>query len=281
MMKKLPKSETRTEEEIRQHYEIEKELASRLREAGKSERCQMYTTVYDELYSRVPKHPQLTRQNNENAQKKYSRAQLRNLKPFLKKDGIFIEIGAGDCSLSKAVTPFVQEVHAVDVSSKIMQTFKDIPNFHIFISEGTNLPVLKNKIYIVYCNQLLEHLHPEDVKEQLRNIFAALTENGMYYCITPNRLSGPHDISKYFDDNATGFHLKEYTTGELVELLKVTGFSKIRRILGRGVYQILLPTLPFVVFEVVLSCMPKVITKTLCKTKLLRFLLGIKIIAYK
>jgi hypothetical protein len=51
----------RTAEQIREHYEIEKQLASRLRMAGKAERRTLYAALYDELYRRVPHHPQLTK----------------------------------------------------------------------------------------------------------------------------------------------------------------------------------------------------------------------------
>jgi len=40
-------------------------------------------------------------------------------------------------------------------------------------------------------------------------------------------LSGPHDISAYFDDGATGFHLKEYSNEELYRLFLKTGFKNI------------------------------------------------------
>ena len=49
----------RTFEQIREHYEIEKELAARLRSASKEERRNLYTAVYDELMQRVPQHPLL------------------------------------------------------------------------------------------------------------------------------------------------------------------------------------------------------------------------------
>lgn len=61
----------------------------------------------------------------------------------------------------------------------------------------------------------MEHLHPDDAYEQLQEIYNALIPGGIYICITPNRLSGPHDVSQYFDSIATGFHPKEYTTVEM------------------------------------------------------------------
>jgi len=73
----------------------------------------------------------------------------------------------------------------------------------------------------------MEHLHPDDAREQLGNIFAALAPGGAYVCITPNRLDGPHDISRWFSDEATGFHLKEYTVTELQRLFREAGFRQV------------------------------------------------------
>ena len=64
--------------------------------------------------------------------------------------------------------------------------------------------------------------------EQLRNLFAAIAPGGSYFCVTPSRLNGPHDVSKYFDTVARGFHLKEYTVTELEQLFRGVGFKRIQ-----------------------------------------------------
>jgi hypothetical protein len=51
----------RTRAQLREHYEVERELADALRRAGPHERRSLYATLYDELFRRVPHHPQLTR----------------------------------------------------------------------------------------------------------------------------------------------------------------------------------------------------------------------------
>ena len=63
-MKRIGKDKTRTKQQITEHYEIEKELASKLKNATKEERKIFYTKLYDELYKRVPHHPQLTGKSN-------------------------------------------------------------------------------------------------------------------------------------------------------------------------------------------------------------------------
>ena len=53
-------TEERSEERLRHHYLVERELADRLRNAPDAERGRLYPQVYDELMRRVPDHPQLT-----------------------------------------------------------------------------------------------------------------------------------------------------------------------------------------------------------------------------
>jgi hypothetical protein len=81
----------RTAEELRQHYEIEKELATRLRNSSRGERAAMYTQVYDELFRRVPKHPQWTKQNTAHRDAQLQ-GHVRLLKPFLTPDTVFMEV---------------------------------------------------------------------------------------------------------------------------------------------------------------------------------------------
>jgi len=218
----------RTPEQIREHYEIEKALANQLRVASQTERRTLYSSLYDELYRTVPHHPQLIRKANPEKNKDIVAYQMRNLGAFLKADTTFLEVGPGDCSLSITVAKQVKEVYAVDVSAEIahQKTFPD--NLKLILSDGVSVPVPSNSVDFAYSNQLMEHLHPDDALEQLKNIYQSLAPGGRYLCITPNRLLGPHDISQHFDQVATGFHLKEYTVTELTKLFRDVGFKKIR-----------------------------------------------------
>jgi hypothetical protein len=75
----------------------------------------------------------------------------------------------------------------------------------------------------------VEHLHPDDLLEQTRNIFYCLKKGGIYVCVTPHRFSGPHDISKHFKAlEASGLHLKEWTATELANLFRRAGFPQVQ-----------------------------------------------------
>jgi SAM-dependent methyltransferase len=143
-----------------------------------------------------------------------------------------LEIGAGDCSLSLNVATKVRKVYALEVSEEITRGVSPTSAFEVIYSDGCSIPLPDRTIEVAYSNQVMEHVHPDDAVEQLQNIYKVLTPGGVYICITPNRLAGPHDISQHFDPVATGLHLKEYTFSELSRLFKRTGFTKVDPYVG-------------------------------------------------
>lgn len=211
---------------VRFHYEVEKELAERLKQAPAGERLGLYGPLYDELFRRVTDHPQTLQKSSGESKRRATLEQLALIRPLLGDASCqFLEIGAGDCALSVAVAPFVESVKAIDVSKTITQSDTLPKNVSLILSDGINIPVPDNSIDLAYSNQLMEHLHPDDALAQLRNIFAALKPGGTYVCITPNRVSGPHDVSRGFTSTASGFHLKEYTMRELRSIMREAGFT--------------------------------------------------------
>ena len=281
MARKPAKSESRTIERIAAHYEIEKELANRLRGASREERRHLYASVYDEMYQRVTDHPQLTRKTSPEQSERVIAAHVKFLRPFLADDTTFLEIGPGDCALSFAVAKLVKQVYAVDVSDEITKSATQPANFSCILSDGTSIPVPAGSVNVAFSNQLMEHLHPEDAEDQLRNVFEALAPGGVYICATPNRLSGPHDVSRYFDDVATGFHLKEYTTGELSGLFKEVGFSRIRVFVGARGNFVRFPRIFIWLCEVVLRRLPSAPRRFIARTTVVRVLLGIQLAGIK
>jgi SAM-dependent methyltransferase len=279
MMKRI--SDQRTAEQVGEHYEIEKKLADRLRNASPRERSKLYGSLYDELFRRVPLHPQLTRKVSAGETQKRVSMQVKLIKPFLRKDATFMEVGAGDCALSFEVSRFVNRVLAVDVSEEITRGVTRPPNVEVRLIDGIQIALPPNSVDIAYSHHLMEHLHPEDALEQLTSIYNALAPGGVYICVTPNRLSGPHDVSKYFDDVATGFHLKEYTTFELRSLVGAVGFSRFAvRLGGMGMY-LSVPSSLVALYEKLLDALPQSPRRRIASMIPFRLLLGSRFVAYK
>jgi len=223
-------AETRSVDRLRAHYEVEQALAKRLREAPYEERATLYSQVYEELFASVPDHPQLVGKSSPAERAAEVAGQVATLKPFLggAEGGVFLEIGAGDCALSIELAPRFAAVHAIDVAETIASRSSWPDNVELHITDGREIPVEEGSVDLAFSNQLLEHLHPDDALAQTRSVWRSLRSGGAYVCLTPNRLSGPHDISMFFDDAPTGFHLREYSAGELSTLFQKAGFSRVK-----------------------------------------------------
>jgi SAM-dependent methyltransferase len=275
----VPASEPRTEAQLREHYCVERGLAERLRRASRDERRELYSVVYDEMYQRVPHHPMM--RDKRSAVARDVEPDLRFLRRFLRPGAVFMEIGAGDCTLSRRIASLVRLVYAVDVSEEITRGTRFPANFRLCLSDGTSIPVPEGSVHVAYSDQLMEHLHPEDAVRQLHNIYRALTPGGVYVCITPNRLYGPSDISCYFDETSTGFHLREYSALELHRLFKSAGFANTRSYAGARGWYVRWPLSVSAGLEWGLDALPYRVRRPLAGIKPLRALLGVRMAAVK
>jgi SAM-dependent methyltransferase len=271
--------ERRSRERLEAHYRIEKELASRLRGAGREERVGLYTELYDELYRRVPDHPQRAQKHDPGEQARSVAEQLRFLGPMLSPDMTYLEIGAGDCAVAAEVARRVRHVVAVEVSTGMTAELRLPPNLEVRITDGTHMPVADASVDLAYSNQVMEHLHPDDALEQLRDIARALHPGARYLCITPNRLNGPHDISRYFDTVATGFHLREYATYDLVRLFRGAGFRDVRVIVGARDRYSVTGTRWVSGVEHALEAVPHSLRRRLASSVAFRWMLGGRVVA--
>ena len=104
------------------------------------------------------------------------------------------------------------------------------------------MPIKKNTVDIVFSDQLIEHLHPEDTYLHLKEIRKILKQDGVYIFRTPHAYKGPSDISRYFSDEPQGFHLKEWTYTELLKLISKLNFKKIECFVDKKGKSLLIPT---------------------------------------
>lgn len=270
----------RTPEQLQEHYLIERELADRLRLAPRSQRPGLYCEVYDELFRRVQHHPQLHAANGAPRQREVD-GLLALVRGFLTSSTVMMEVGAGDCALAIRAAAIVKRVYAIDVSAQITRGVSCPANLRLVLSDGCSIPVPEGSVDVAVSNQLMEHLHPDDAREQLHNIYRSLAPGGVYVCITPNRVYGPHDISKYFDQVATGFHLIEYNARDIRRLFASAGFSGMRFYAGaRGIF-LRIPFWLIAFFEAILEAFPLGYGKRMAQTGPMRALLGLRVAAMR
>jgi SAM-dependent methyltransferase len=271
----------RSPERLRHHYEVERKLAARLQAAPRERRLHMLTGLYEELFREVPDHPRLVRKHTPEDSRANVEKQMQFMGRFLRPQTTLLEIGPGDCAFSFAAARRVRQVYAVDVDAVLSHNAQPPSNFRLFISDGVSVPVPAGSVDLAYSNQLMEHLHPDDAREQLANIFAALAPGGAYVCITPNRLDGPHDISRWFSDEASGFHLKEYTVTELERLFRETGFRGVHAYARTKSVWVRVPLALITRIEAALERTPANARKALARRWPLRGLLNCALVAVR
>lgn len=273
--------ETRSEAQIIEQYLLECTLADRLLAASPADRPWVYGEVYDELFRRLPHHPQHTRKARDPSMRKEIERQVMFLQPHLGPDKQFIEIGAGDGALSLRVAPHCASVVVIDVSEVIAERSQWPASCRFALSHGTDIPVPDGSVDVAYSNQLMEHLHPDDAQAQLRDIYRSLKRGGCYVCVTPNRAAGPWDISVYFNEVARGFHLREYSVGDLTSMFRQVGFGRIDVYAGGRGFFFRVPAALVRVAEAALQALPYRPRSKLSRWMPVRGLVGLRVVAYK
>ncbi len=268
---------------LRAQYDVERELAARLRAAPPEERAALYGTIYDELFRRLPEHAQMCADPTRAATRERTvERRVRLLRRFCRPESVLLEIGAGDCRLSLAMAPHVRTVYAVDVSPTVMAPGAAAANVECTVTpDGCRIPVPPASVDVAFSDQLIEHLHPDDVPAHLASVRAALRPGGCYICITPSALRGPFDVSRWFDDVAAGMHLHEYTTAELAALCRSAGFTRVRACLTPRGVSVPFPLAPIRALERGLQRLPLRVRRTVADWRPVRLLLGVQLIASK
>src|SRR5438045_2350051 len=110
--------DSRSPEQLRHHFEVEKELAQRLLRSTRQERTEVFRTLYQELFERVPDHPRLLRRDTAETSRRAVAARMALLRGQLPGVKTFLEFAPGDCTLAFEVCRHVDQVIAVDISDQ-------------------------------------------------------------------------------------------------------------------------------------------------------------------
>ena len=214
-------------------YCVEKRLASQIIASPSVERPSVIRHAYEYYYGTV--FPYFRGKSYaEYLKQSHSASDVENrlllLGRWLGPGCSLLEIGPGGCEILREVGRRGGQAVGLDVA--IYDEATSGGGFRHILFDGVRVPASAGVFDIVYSNQVLEHVHPEDAMGQIVSGFAVLKPGGRYVVTTPNRLSGPHDVSREFSDVASGFHLREYTTSELITMLRGAGFKTVDVMVG-------------------------------------------------
>jgi len=213
------------EEKRRRHYELEKVLAAEIMKAPPEERARITGEAMDRIFREIPWHPQLTLPEEE-----YRRRLLKKIAffdPWIPSGKDILEIGCGKGEMTAALAARSRSCTGIDISQVILEDAIGAPNVRYLVMDAVSLDLPDESFDVAVSSQLVEHLHPDDAIKHFREVNRVLRSGGRYVFNTPNRITGPWDVSRYFDKVATGFHLKEWTYGELAHVLRAAGFDRL------------------------------------------------------
>ena len=228
----IPVDANITEEMILAHWELKKRLTKELLACNPENRWEVfercYSTLYGELWwlnkfigagSTLPP-----------SQRYKNLVELIGQPP--KK---IYEIGSGKGEMMTYLASCGFECRATEITrERGKNVYQSISNLSWGISNGVHLERFEapNSYDVVVSDQVIEHLHPDDLYEHFKGVLSILSTGGRYFFATPHRHMGPSDISKIFKcDKPMGMHLKEYTYRELKEMLERAGFKDISAVL--------------------------------------------------
>lgn len=223
----IPAEASVTEQMILAHWDLERQLTSELLQSRPEDRWETFDRCYTRLYAELD----WLNRFSERADPTPLRRRIdRWLEAIGSPPKSIYEIGSGTGELISHLAQHGFNCKATEITRERGQKHvaNSQPNLSWGLSDGVHLDRFEpaETYDVVLSNQVIEHLHPEDLQTHLSSVHNILRKGGRYMFSTPHRYTGPHDVSWVFGrDQAEGMHLKEYTYRELVEAIRRAGFS--------------------------------------------------------
>lgn len=209
---------------ILRHWELEKALRHQLLAATPENRWQVFEEAYTSLYEELDWLNRMTEPAQDAQQ-----AQFRLWQSLIGQPPQQIyEIGSGKGELITYLAQQGFTCKATEITQERGKKWTSAsPKLSWGASDGIHLAEFEPEGHydVLLSNQVIEHMHPDDVPEHFAHAARLLRPGGRYILSTPHCADGPADVTRVFGHPAPlGMHLKEYTYGELDALLKQAGF---------------------------------------------------------
>ncbi|MDB5143830.1 MAG: hypothetical protein JWQ66_2543 [Mucilaginibacter sp.] len=212
---------------VLKHWDLEKALTKQLFDSTPQNRKKVFYDAYNTLYNELPWLQKTGSINDGFSEQGYNEKWLPILGDVTGK--LIYEIGSGNGNL----ITFLASKGAMCVGTELSENRPSKhpkKNLEWHNTDGVNLTDYEPKEYydLVISDQVIEHLHPDDIGIHFKNVYGILKTDGKYIFYTPHYYIGPGDVSRIFGCvEAEGMHLKEYKYTEIYRLLKSAGFTKI------------------------------------------------------
>src|SRR3954463_7402853 len=221
-------ADARTLDRRRAQFELERRLHHTLLSTPRDQRPAATRAAYEELFTQFRDHQVFQIDDAEDRRLGEKNAAI--IAPLVRRGDRVLEVGCGRGHVLKSIQEAGCEVFGIDPSSDMVELARahGVP---ASVGTADALDFADRTIDLVFSQQVVEHLHPEDVPLHLAEAFRVLKPGGLLVVETPNRRTGPQDISRGFSRVAEGLHLKEWTFGELAAAMRAAGFRDVRGLL--------------------------------------------------
>ncbi len=153
------------------------------------------------------------------------------------RDGGLFELGFGSGILLNQAAEHGFRVGGLEVAGQLFQQAQEKlpecfhPNLWLGDFQSMNMDVHRSSYSVAYWNDVFEHIPVDEISDYLERLFDLLMPGGVLITITPNWHMRPSDCTDMIlppRNEAIGFHLKEYTLGEVRQLLLAAGFARVQ-----------------------------------------------------
>jgi len=222
-----------TEAMILQHWTLEKRLRHDLLASTPENRWEVFEKAYDELYADMSWLTELTDSGSIAGERVIAYRLWEQLigSPPQK----IYEIGAGRGDLIGYLAQCGFECRGTEITRERGKKWvDDAAGISWGTSDGIHLDRFEapDTYDVLISNQVVEHMHPDDILDHFKATHAILKPGGRYIFSTPHRAAGPTDITGIFGyDDLMAMHLREYNYAELKQLLLQAGYRHIYSVL--------------------------------------------------
>lgn len=210
-------------------FELERVLRNKILCSSKEDCAAAIDAAYRELFEKFPGHSRLA--GTLAAMEVGARLGARLILPLSKRGSTILEVGCGRGAVLMMLAREGRICTGVEPSRDMLEWCQR-NNVNAVPGVADRLDFPDDSFDLVFSQEMLEHLPPKHVPCHFAEAFRVLRPNGILSVETPNRRTGPHDVSRGFTRVAQGLHLKEWTVREVIRLFREAGFVEIRGLLA-------------------------------------------------
>jgi SAM-dependent methyltransferase len=220
-----------TEEMVLHHWTLERRLTAELLSSDPTYRWNVFERCYSTLYSELPWLNELSEQASTEPAGNGADVWSHLIGPPPRR---VYEIGSGNGRLAAALADRGYQCTATEITRERGQKWTAArQSLRWSVSDGVHLDNFERRASYdaAISDQVIEHLHPDDLVAHFVGVCAILKAGGRYVFATPHAFEGPSDVSCVFgSDRPQGMHLKEYTYRELRDAVYAAGFQQIEAV---------------------------------------------------